>query len=110
MSAFNTVRLTQACPTGNHIGEFEVQFKYGDCWQYEYRLGDKLKWGGNDNGKPGHKRVVVDGVGYCSKCGPEAEYPDYEVWLEHDQIVSVRPACGQYDFVNSPDTYIVVEE
>ena len=50
MSAFNTVTVEQVCPRCQNRIQVRVQFKYGDTWQNEYRLGDRLRWGGNDIG------------------------------------------------------------
>jgi len=54
MGAFNTVRATLACPACGKVGEFEIQF--------EYRIGDALRWGGNQVGRPGAGRVRVEGL------------------------------------------------
>ncbi|UFP94208.1 hypothetical protein [Gloeobacter morelensis] len=109
MGAFNVVKVERTCPSCNETVELRVQFKYGDTWQYEYRIGDRLRWGGNDTGKPGAKRVVVYGIDeHCPYCG--LEEGDYEVWLENDVIVSVQPSTGAYDFVNTQEVYIVVEQ
>ncbi len=108
MSAFNTVKVEHKCASCGHLVELSVQFKYGEVWQYEYEIGDRLKWGKNNIGQPGNKRVVVDGAAErCPVC--HAEGADYEVWLEDDRIVSVQPACGRYDFAACHQTFIVVE-
>ena len=63
MGAFNEVEGDAVCSHCGLNARFVVQFKYGDTWQLEYRLGDKLRWGGNDEGEPGLPRVVVEGIG-----------------------------------------------
>lgn len=70
MGAFNTVGCHLACPNCGATATLRIQFKYGDSWQYEYEVGDRIRWDGNDNGAPGAKRVVVDGVTEsCPRCG-----------------------------------------
>jgi hypothetical protein len=109
MGAFNTVTAEQVCPSCRNAVEARVQFKYGDTWQNEYRLGERLRWGGNDIGVPGRRRVVLDGAGErCPKCG-YAEW-DFYVLLEDDVITSVKPASGDFDFVASQGKPIVLEE
>lgn len=49
-------------------------FKYGDSWQHHYVLGDKLNWGGNDVGEPGHKLVVVVGYETMSSMRPSVRW------------------------------------
>lgn len=108
MGAFNTVFLEWNCPSCHSVVELRVQFKYGDTWQHEYRVGERVEWGGNDVGRPGRRRVVVDGVGEaCPRCG-HADC-DFYVLIEQDVISSVVPASGTYDFVASQGEPIVLE-
>ena len=60
MEAFNTVKSETSCPFCGSKQQWSVQFKYGDCRQYEYRIGDKLRWGGNKKGS---------NVGGCVRTG-----------------------------------------
>ena len=39
MGAFKTVNSITSCPFCNNEQEWTSQFKYGDCWQYVYRIG-----------------------------------------------------------------------
>ena len=91
MSAFNTVRAQAECSSCHEVVEQRIQFKYGDCWQHEYDLGDRLDWGGNDVGKPGARRVKVHG---SSEQCPNCQYLgiDYTVAIDHDIISAVGPA------------------
>jgi hypothetical protein len=108
MGAYNIVKSTGTCPSCGRGAEFNVQFKYGNVWQYEYHVGDPIKWGGNDRGKPGYKRVIIDAIAEeCQTCG--AERGDYEVRLENDRIISVQPASGKYDFASIEETFIIIE-
>jgi hypothetical protein len=97
MGAFNVLTAEAQCPACKRVCPQRLQFKYGDVWQYEYRPGDALKWGGNDRGQPGRKKVVVLGVSEaCPQCGSSANY--FEAFLEEDRIVSVGPYTGRYEF------------
>ncbi len=62
MGAFNVIKINHVCKSCKINVMIQVQFKYGDIWQYEYSLGDSLKWGGNDTGVSGRRKVIVDGV------------------------------------------------
>ena len=107
MGAFNTVRILGTCPSCKNEVNLEVQFKYGDVWQHHYQVGDVIKWGGNNVGTHGHRKVVTEGVEACPICDSEL---DYEVWLEKDEIVAVKSTSGTYDPASTPEGYIVIEE
>lgn len=107
MSAFNTV-IVRWRDSANGNVEVRVQFKYGDTWQHEYRIGDELLWGGNDVGDRNAKKVVVDGVLEDSTEG--ANLPeDFEVHIVNNRISDVRPATGKYDFVRLGKSWVVLE-
>jgi hypothetical protein len=70
--------------------EFEVQFKFAHTWQNRYRIGEALRWGGNDIGEPGHKEVLVEGIGGpCPSCG--TEFLDFDVVILDNRVAEVRP-------------------
>jgi hypothetical protein len=107
MGAFNTVRILGTCPSCKNEVNLEVQFKYGDVWQHHYQVGDVINWGGNDIGKSDRRKVIVEGFAICPICDSEL---DYELWLEKDRIIAVKPASGTYDLASTPEGYIVIEE
>lgn len=72
MSAFNILKTEITCPKCGKRSLFEVQFKYGNTWQYVYRLGDEIKWGGNEVGKRTEKDLQIEGIGGpCQNCGED---------------------------------------
>lgn len=111
MSAYNEVirRDEETCPRCGSSIHRPVQFKYGDTWQHQFAVGDRIAWGGNDIGEPGHKLVVVLGdAGECPICG---HVPDgtYDIMIEQDVITGVDQSDGTYDYVGSGETYIILE-
>ena len=109
MGLFNTVETRVSCPCGNEEN-LEVQFRYGDVYQHHYQVGDVIQWDpktpSTNVGAPGHSKVVVEGFKLCPVCEAELEF---EIWLEKDKIVAVKPATGVYDFFENQD-FIVIEE
>jgi hypothetical protein len=96
MSAFNVVVGQPICPVCGTIQQADVQFRYGDTWQYTYRPGDRLRWGGNDAGSPDDTLVLVEGVGPpCVRCGT---YLDCEIQIVDGVIVDVRAVAEPRDF------------
>lgn len=109
MGSFNVVTTSVRCPKCESNVSARVQFKFGDTSQYEYAVGDALRWGGNDVGSRGLKHVVVDGVAEeaCPACGFGDEW-SFDVHLENDVIASAVPATGAHDFVKARSTFIVL--
>jgi len=54
MGAFNRLLTQVECSSCHQTARRRFQFKYGERWQYDYSIGDRLVWGGGDNdtGKP----------------------------------------------------------
>ena len=73
MSAFNTITAAASCPFCGHTQEWNVQFKYGDCWQYDYSIGDRLRWGGNKKGSNVGAAVRAPGIAAepCQQCSKD---------------------------------------
>lgn len=93
MSAFNTVsvqRLTpcERCGDATEIG---LQYAYGDTWQYHYKLGDYIQWGGNDRGTPSDEIEFVAYPEDCPICGL-LSVKDYVITIRKNQIVAYRLA------------------
>lgn len=108
MGAFNTVNVAWRISQKSEVPNAKVQFKYGDTWQHNYRIGDVLKWGGNDIGRRDAKRVVVDGC-----LDSPAAFPDvpesFEVHIVNGRIESVIPATGNFDFAKAGESFIIIE-
>ncbi|MFO0988477.1 MAG: hypothetical protein U1F37_14080 [Alphaproteobacteria bacterium] len=111
MSAFNRLRAEIICPSCADLVQITAQFKYGRVWQYDYAIGDKLRWDGNNIGKPHWKHVVVDAVAEtpCPKCGFDHEWNLY-VHVENNHLAKLENATGEHDFVRQEKTYIVLRE
>jgi hypothetical protein len=56
----------EECPRCDSKIQRPIQFKYGDTWQYQYKVDDRIRWGGNDIGERGRKLVIAEG--YADEC------------------------------------------
>lgn len=98
MGVFNTVRGVANCPSCGHGVEVVAQFQYGDTWLHEYRIGDRLQWGGNQVGEPGAKRAIVDAWAEgCSWCGYQGDWRLHLI-VENDILTALTPPSERYDF------------
>jgi hypothetical protein len=105
MPAFNTVLWTAKCSACGRAVDREVQFRFGEVWQYDYVIGDRLEWGSGK--RPAGSRVLVDGYALpCPSCS--FELGECEILVRDDMLEGVRPPSGTYHF--GSDDYIVLDE
>jgi len=111
LGLFNTVGSNLACVHCGAVSSYKVQFKYGNCYQYEYEIGDEIEWSGDDSsydwGDPNQVAVVVEGVGGpCPNC--REEFLNFDVFTQNGIIRDVRPHDPKYDFdEDRPESNII---
>ena len=90
MGAYNTILVELACPFCGHRQEWTVQFKYGNCWQFEYHVGDKIRWGGNKKGTNtgGYVRSAGLAEERCNGCS--RDFRDAAVYFMDNVIQRVE--------------------
>jgi hypothetical protein len=108
VGAYNTVTFDWKDTATNEVRSLRAQFKYGDTWQDEYRVGDVLRWGGNDIGDRFARRVVVDAV-VDAPASSESVPTEFEIHIVNGTIDKVVPASGKFDFVAAQNNFIVLE-
>jgi len=109
MGLINILKASSTCPCCGKKGIFGIQFKYGFTRYLEFMLGEPLQWSGtrNDVGKPGARRILVQGGGAkCPNCG-EIDL-EFDILVEGDVLVSVTP-IGEERSYESPEGFIVLE-
>lgn len=90
MGAFNRFLVEQNCPRCAATVTFAYQFKFADKRQYDYRSGDVLRWGGNDEGEPRQPLVLADCTPEeCPACGYDPYIGAFRLRIEHDRLISV---------------------
>lgn len=113
MSAFNTLSSKIQCPNCRKIYEGQIQFKFGDTWQFQYQIGDKIKWGGNDIGKSGISKVKVYGILESSQC-PICEnlnvLNEFDINIENDIIIGVNTVYNIEDYFIEEGNYRICIE
>ena len=110
MGAFNELIENVQCPNCRIFYEGKIQFKYGDTWQLEYRIGDKLKWGGNDIGKAAITKVRVYGIlesDKCPACGKKNSNYEFDIFVENGVLTGVA-IMEDYDYWDD-ENYKVLE-
>ncbi|NML40135.1 hypothetical protein HHL17_23250 [Chitinophaga sp. G-6-1-13] len=112
MGAYNLLIVNVQCPNCKNTYEAKIQFKYGDTWQLQYRLGDKLKWGGNDIGVPGWPCVKVYGIletDICPVCNQINLEDEFDIYIEHDVLKEVRKMDNIEDYFLNDGSYKLME-
>ena len=110
MGAFNTLIVDLKCESckANYFGR--IQFKFGDKWQYEYRIYDQVKWGGNDEGIPKLPGVKVYGVlenETCLNCGHKNN-EEYDLYFSYDIIKEVGVMSNMSDYHLHDGAYFIL--
>jgi hypothetical protein len=110
MSAFNTVTLTtgERCPRCGSLIRRRVQFKYGDTWHHDYAVGDRIRWGGNDIGKPAKLVKVLGYPEDCPVCGHDLGGV-FDVIVHNDVIEDIVPGTARPYIEADNTSYIVIE-
>ena len=104
MSAFNTLIAEVVCGCHGGTVEMRIQFKYGDTWDYLYRLGDQVRWGGNDIGSPTLGLVRVYGAPeVCPECGCDDQ--QFELSIIDGRIVAVDALADATPYVKAHKTF-----
>jgi len=108
MSAYNVLVANCACPNCGKSEKFFVQFKYGNTWQLNYRIGDKITWGGNDIGSPNARRIRIEGIGGpCTYCG--LDNIEFDIFTQLDEIVEVKVVGIERENA-LPDGFEIIEQ
>lgn len=113
MSAFNILNSKIKCSECDCTYMGKVQFKFGDTWQLQYKIGDKIKWGGNDIGKPSISKVKVYGIleiDECPICGKENLNNEFDIDIENDIIIAISPMREIKDYFGDEGNYKICIE
>ena len=108
MSAYNRLLVREQCDNCGTSIERAIQFKFGEVWQHDYSVGQKLTWGANNVGNPVESTVLVSGHPEpCPNCGHEPEWT-YDLTVANDVIVSAtRRAPGSEFSVYGHEPFVV---
>lgn len=107
MGFFNILITHHVCRSCKNVVECPIQFKYGFVRQLTYHLGDRLEWGGNQEGDPSYKQVVAEAITEdCPRCGTNE---DYLILIEDNQLVAAWPDLGTYDWGTTDHPYVVLD-
>lgn len=111
MGAFNELQVNIKCNNCQNLLANDIQFKYGEVWQYSYQLKDSIKWGGRaDIGNPTYSKVKVYGVmkpSTCPNC-KENITEEYDIYITNSVIEGVRKLQKIQDYSIDID-YCVLE-
>ncbi len=110
MSAYNILNSQITCSNCRSQYIANIQFKFGDTWQIHYKLGDKIRWGGNDIGYAGLTKVKVYGVletDNCPICGNENSLNEFDINIENDIITSLNPINDLKEYLKDDGNYKV---
>ncbi len=111
---YNILQEKIACSSCQEKNVVDIQFSFGDTWLFRYKIGDKIRWGGNDKGIPNLSLVKVYGMAenaICSFCGWE-NTKEYDIIIQKDIIQTTQP-MESYDSYLSSDNggdYVILKK
>lgn len=90
------VRLPDRCPACGYFQPWRVQFKYGEVWQNDHKLG----------GRGSARHLPPDGRSEesCAKCGAKEIYA--AITVEDDRMIAVELLT---DSPNEGDDTVILE-
>lgn len=106
MAHYNEVAANITCAKCGYIGPAQVQFKYGNLYRHNYKVGDHIIWGTTQVGDPSERSVVVQGIAPCPSCGAQS---DFDIYIDDGVIRSVEPSTGGYDYHHGEGFYVIVD-
>lgn len=112
MSAYNILKTEINCFNCQRKYPIAVQFKFGDTWQHTYKMGDLIKWGGNDIGKPNLQQVKVFGIAESSVC-PNCGFinkNEFDIFVNNNVLIKLKELEDISIYYNEPNNnYYVVK-
>ncbi len=112
MSAFNILRAECLCSSCQKKYSAILQFKYGECWQHEYLIGQKIKWGANNIGIPNVQKAKVFGIlenDICNACGEANNDNEFDILVQNDTIEKIEPLTNYEDYIEMDGCYQIIE-
>jgi len=87
MGFFNTLQIYDNCPNCGKRVFLTIQFKYGENWMHDYKIGDDIIWGQSNIGEKLDNCILVSAISEeCPICN---ECSDYIVKIEKNVIQQV---------------------
>jgi hypothetical protein len=114
MGAFNTISLEASCPFCGSQQQWTIQFKYGNCRQFKYGIGDKLRWGGNRKGSNVGGEVRTGGFAEerCKRCArgsiAAAVYLTDNIIERVDLLKEQLQIPGYFEKIDRSEVHIVL--
>ena len=112
MGMFNTLIAEMDCPGCKEKFQGRYQFKFGETWLLEYKIGDTIKWGVNNIGHAGIPKVKAYGVieddEQCPLCNGELS-EHYDILIEKDVIISISPIKDMLEYLEGNGEYIILD-
>jgi predicted RNA-binding Zn-ribbon protein involved in translation (DUF1610 family) len=111
MGSFNILIVEIACPNCGVKPQVRIQFKFGNTWQLQYKIGDTISWGGNDIGKPNLIKVKAYGIvesTTCPSCNENSIPEEYDVFINDNVIINVTPIGNINDYLEGNGIYVIL--
>lgn len=109
MGAYNTLTIEWNDDNSEQIHVLLLQFKYGEVWQYNYKIGDSLRWGEQNLGDKEAKEVLVEAIAENVDI-PIGLVEEFEIFIRNNIILSAIPLKDKKKYFNIGSNYIVLKK
>ena len=111
MGLYNRLHITAACVRCEQVVDRVLQFKFGECWVYDYTIGDSVSWEkamtNTTYGEPidGHAWVPAYAEEPCPNCEADCHLAEFAVVLAGDTLVGFEQAPAKHNFSEASDVF-----
>jgi hypothetical protein len=112
VGSFNILLAAVTCPNCQQKSQAQIQFKFGDTWQFKYNIGDTITWGGNQIGNPDLRKVKAYGIiesTVCPLCNRNSLPEEYDIFITDSVVKSVSPIEHMQDYLIGDGEYVVID-
>jgi hypothetical protein len=109
MGLYNTLTVEWNDEAAKEKCNLILQFKYGELWQHEYKIGDSVKWGEQSEGDRTAKEVMVEAILENDDI-PNGLSEEFEILIKNNTIQEVRPLLDKMKYFNAGNNYIVINK
>lgn len=113
MGFFNVLIAECKCANCGRVSKVRIQYKFGSTRQYEFNVGDTIRWGVNEIGNADLRKVKVYGIAEsttCVFCNSNVFSEEYDIFIIDNLIKEVSPISNIEEYLDVNEGNFVILE